>query len=142
MDRINIITLGTRDIAASLEFYRNMGFEATVVGDGKVPEIVFFRISGSKLALFPLEKLAAETGIDPSYEVGFNGITLAYNAKSEGEVDQVLKDAESFGGKVSSAAKATEWGGYGGYFTDLDGYTWEVAFGPDWEFDDDNMLII
>src|SRR5699024_7939358 len=142
MDRINIITLGTRDIAASLEFYRNMGFEATVDGDGKGPEIVFFRISGWKLALFPLEKLAAETGIDPSYEAGFSGITLAYNAEAEGDVDQRRKDAESCGGKVSSAAKATEWGGYGGYFTDLDGYTWEVAFGPDWEFDDDNMLII
>src|SRR5699024_8817677 len=141
MDRINIITLGTRDIAASLEFYRNMGFEATVVGDGKVPEIVFFRISGSKLALFPLEQLAAETGIDPSYEVGLNGNRLAYNAKSEGEVDHVLKDAESFGGKVSSPAKASECRGYGGYFTALDGYPWEVAFRPVWELDDDYMLI-
>ena len=28
-----------------------------------------------------------------------------------------------------------DWGGYGGYFTDLDGYYWEVAYGQDWEFD-------
>lgn len=143
MNRINIITLGTKDIAAALEFYKNMGFEATVVGDEKVPEIAFFRLNGSKLALFPMEKLAREAGSDPSFAGGgFNGITLAYNAKSEGEVEQVLKDAEAFGGKVTSGAKTTEWGGYGGYFTDLDGYHWEVAFGPDWEFDDEDMLII
>ena len=142
MDRVNIITLGTRDIAAALEFYKNMGFEATVVGDEKVPEIVFFRINGSKLALFPLEKLAHETGSASSFEAGCNGITLAYTAKSEGEVDQILKDAEGFGGKVTSKAKTTEWGGYGGYFTDLDGYHWEVAFGPEWEFDENDMLIV
>lgn len=143
MNRINIITLGVSDIKASLEFYRKLGFEASIVGDENMPDIVFFRIDGSKLALFPLEKLAAETGTEMTFtKGGFNGVTLAYNAKSEAEVDEVLMAAETLGARVTSEAAPTEWGGYGGYFIDLDGYMWEVAYGPDWTFDDKDMLII
>ncbi|MEY9140347.1 hypothetical protein [Mammaliicoccus lentus] len=41
-------------------------------------DTVFSRISGSKLALFPIEKLSAETGTGMSFtKGGFNSITLA-----------------------------------------------------------------
>lgn len=33
------------------------------------------------------------------------------------------------------------WGGYHAYFADLDGYYWEVAWGPDFKFDDNGMLM-
>lgn len=36
----------------------------------------------------------------------------------------------------------TSWGGYSGYFKDPDGYYWEVAYGADWKFDENDMLII
>lgn len=142
MDRVNIITLGVKDITASLEFYRKLGFNATVVGDENAPDIVFFRITGSKLALYPLNSLAQETGEPVGFTRGFNGITLAYNAKSQEEVDRILSEVPEYGGRVTSEAAPTDWGGYGGYFNDLDGYIWEVAFGPDWEFDDNDMLIL
>ncbi|MCJ0920578.1 VOC family protein [Mammaliicoccus sciuri] len=143
MNRVNIITLGVSNIKASLEFYSSLGFEASVVGDENMPDIVFFRVSGSKLALYPIEKLSTETGAELSFtKGGFNGITLAYNVKSEKEVDEVLVKAESLGAKVTSEAVRQAWGGYSGYFTDLDGYMWEVAYGPDWTFDDQDMLII
>lgn len=31
---------------------------------------------------------------------------------------------------------------YHGYFTDLDGYLWEVAYGEMWQFNADGSLII
>lgn len=100
MNRVNIITLGVSNINESLEFYSSLGLEASIIGEENMPEIVFFRISRSKLALFPIEKLTAETGTEMSFtKGGFNGITLAYNAKSENEVDEVLVKAESLGGK-------------------------------------------
>ncbi|WP_411843865.1 VOC family protein [Salinicoccus sp. HZC-1] len=143
MNRVNIITLGVRDISASLAFYRNLGFEASIVGEEEAPDIVFFKTDGSKLALFPMDRLAAETGSEAAFQnTGFNGITLAYNAKSEAEVDHVLNDVIELGGEVTSTAAPTGWGGYGGYFTDPDGYHWEVAYGTDWEFDENDMLII
>ena len=142
MDRVNIITLGVMDITAALEFYQKLGFNATVVGDENAPDIIFFRINGSKLALYPLNRLAKETGKPVGFTQGFNGITLAYNAKSQDEVDRILNEVPAYGGKVTSQAVPTEWGGYGGYFSDLDGYIWEVAYGEEWTFDDNDMLII
>ena len=141
MDRINLITLGVKDMSTAVDFYRKLGFEASLVGSEEALEIVFFRMKGSKLSLYPLEKLAEETG-QPVPDGGFNGLTLAYNAKSESEVDQVLKTAGRIGGTVVKEAAPTDWGGYSGYFTDPDGHYWEVAYGADWEFDDNDMLII
>lgn len=43
---------------------------------------------------------------------------------------------------IQKKAQETDWGGYGGYFTDLDGYYWEVACGKFRQFDEWNMLII
>lgn len=28
------------------------------------------------------------------------------------------------------------------FFVDPDGHYWEVAYGPDWKFDEQNMLVI
>lgn len=146
MNRINLIALGVRNIADSLAFYKSIGFQASVVGTDAEPVIVFFNNQGSKLELYPLELLAkdineaqppslAETG-------GFPGFTLAYNAKSIEEVDAIFIQLAEVGAEVAKMPKVTSWGGYSGYFKDLDGYYWEVAYGPDWEFDESNMLII
>ena len=34
------------------------------------------------------------------------------------------------------------WGGYSGYFTDPNGYYWEVAYNPEWSFDEKDMLVL
>jgi uncharacterized protein len=36
----------------------------------------------------------------------------------------------------------TFWGGYGGYFADLDGHLWEIAFNPHWELSKDGCLTL
>ncbi|WP_347861035.1 VOC family protein [Salimicrobium sp. PL1-032A] len=140
MNRVNLITLGVRDIGISLRFYRDgLGFRTTV--EEERPGIVFFQCNGSKLALYPLEDLQEDVGVNDSGS-GFSGITLAYNAKSKEEVDHVLTQAEMAGGVIIKPADYVFWGGYSGYFTDPDGYYWEVAYGADWEFDENDMLVI
>jgi uncharacterized glyoxalase superfamily protein PhnB len=42
-------------------------------------------------------------------------------------VDQLLKRAEQAGAKIEKKAQEVFWGGYCGYFSDPDGYLWEVA---------------
>ena len=143
MNRINIITLGVDIVSKSLEYNRDgLGFE-TPVSEEK-PAIVFFNNGGTKLALYPLSGLAEDVNVPDLKERGsaFPGITLAYNAKNKGEVDEILNKIESLGGKVVKKAADTFWGGYGGYFTDLDGYYWEVAYADSWLFDENDMLII
>lgn len=144
MNRLNLITLGTRNIVKSHNFFKELGFDTSIRGTESNPFIIFFRNKGTRIALYPIEELAKDVNKDnpPEISNGFSGITLAYNAKSMEEVDEVLRKAESAGATIQKEPKQTDWGGYGGYFTDLDGYYWEVAYGEDWEFDESEMLII
>ena len=124
--RISIITLGVADLAASVRFYRDgLGLPMREGGD----EIAFFETKGTWLALFPREALAADATV-PADGAGFRGFTLAHNVRSREEVDGVLREAEAAGASVIKPAQDTDWGGYSGYFSDPDGYLWEVAWNP------------
>ncbi|MFC7321564.1 VOC family protein [Halobacillus campisalis] len=142
MNRVNLITLGVKDMRRSVKFYRDeLGFPTNEKSDD--PEIIFFNTPGSKVSLYPLESLAEDINkADPPERGRFPGITLAFNAKSEQEVDEVMERAEAAGAKIVKAPEKVFWGGYSGYFTDPDGYYWEVAYGEMWEFDENDMLII
>ncbi|MDL0435418.1 MULTISPECIES: VOC family protein [unclassified Niallia] len=146
MNRINLIALGVRKIADSLAFYKSIGFQASVVGSDEEPVIVFFKNQGSKLELYPLELLAKDINEENPPSIveagGFPGFTLAYNAKSVEEVDAIFTKLAELGAEIAKMPQATTWGGYSGYFKDLDGYYWEVAYGSDWEFDESDMLVI
>ncbi|WNF38747.1 VOC family protein [Bacillaceae bacterium IKA-2] len=144
MNRLNIITLGTKNIVKSHEFFKILGFDTSIRGTESSPDIIFFRNEGTRIALYPLEELAKDVNQDkpPVIVNGFAGITLAFNAKSKEEVDEVIKKAALAGAIIKKEPQKTDWGGYGGYFTDLDGYYWEVAYGEFWKFDESNMLVI
>ena len=105
------------------------------VGDGGT--------SGVCLALYPLVKLAEDVSPSQSSERGkFPGITLAHNTQSKSQVDSILGLAEKSGGKIEKPAQDASWGGYSGYFSDPDGYLWEVACADSWEFNADGSLVI
>lgn len=142
MNRINIITLGVKDMQTSLAFYRDgLGFKTSITEES--PGIVFFNSNGTKLALYPLDELTKDINEkEPLRRSGFSGMTFAYNAKSEAEVDEVMERAEKAGGKIVKSPERVFWGGYSGYFSDPDGYYWEAAYADFWEFDDNDMLII
>ena len=117
------------DLERSYRFYKDgLGLPTNTS-----PEkgIVFFEMDGTKLALYPIDKLAEDVG--PEFEGNenergkFSGITLAHNTKTRDEVDQLLKRAEQAGAKIEKKAQEVFWGGYSGYFSDPDGYLWEVA---------------
>ena len=139
--RISIVTLGVRDMERAYRFYHEgMGLPTTRHPDSG---IVFFQTSGVCLALYPLEKLAADVSSDQSAERGlFPGVTLAHNTRSREEVDAVLASAERAGGRIEKPAQDVFWGGYSGYFSDPDGYLWEVAHADSWEFNEDGSLVI
>lgn len=143
MNRVNLICIGVRDMAKSLAFYKNIGFKTYEKEDN--PPIVFFDNQGSKLELYPITGLAED--IDPENPPaispgGFCGITLACNMKSEKEVDDFMDLVLKSGGVIAKKPQKVFWGGYSGYFRDPDGYYWEVAYGANWEFDENDMLVI
>lgn len=142
MNRINIITLGVKDVKKSLIFYRD-GLGFTTPSTEAEPAVVFFNNGGTKLALYPLDELAQDIGdVSYSQKGSFSGVTFAYNAKTKDEVDEIFAKIESIGGRVVKSPQNVFWGGYSGYFQDLDGYHWEVAYADFWQFDSNDMLII
>lgn len=139
--RISLITLGVADLAQSVRFYRDgLGFPTKYEDGGPV---AFFSNGGTRLALYPLEELAADISPDlPATRSAFSGITIAYNTRSKAEVEEVLAQAEAAGGKIVTPAHDAFWGGFTGYFTDLDGYHWEVAWNPFFPFAEDGSVIV
>lgn len=128
--RFTIITLGTRDLAASTSFFERLGWRRSGASDG----IAFFQCGCVALALYPRTELAKDAGISHEGE-GFAGFTIAYNTRSREEVDDVLNEARSAGADAVKPAADAFWGGYSGYFRDLDGYIWEVAWNPGFPLD-------
>ena len=145
MNRLNLITLGVKDMVESLNFYREgLGFEVVVYGEETNPDVMFFNNGGTKISLFPIERLVKDINESnpPEISQGFGGITLAYNGKSKEEVDRVFALAKRSGAKIIKEPETVFWGGYSGYFQDPNGYYWEVAYGDMWQFDENDMLII
>lgn len=141
MNRMNIVCLGVRDMKRSIAFYRDgLGFKTKEKGDN--PEVIFFDAQGTKLELFPIKELIKDIGLETDVEPRFSGITLAYNGKSKAEVDDVFQHALDVGAKCVKMPEEVFWGGYSGYFSDPDGYIWEVAYGPRFEYDENDMLIM
>jgi len=86
-------------------------------------------LNGTWLALYNWDALARDAGVDSS-GAGFGGFTLSHNVTSEKEVDKVYAAAVAAGASPVKKPQPASWGGYSGYFKDLDGYLWEVAFNP------------
>jgi len=136
--RITLITLGVADVARSRAFYEALGFKASSDSNA---DVTFFNAGGVALALFGRSALAADALVDDS-QPGFSGVTLAHNVSSAAEVDGVMADAARVGAKIKKPAAVTFWGGYAGYFADVDGHLWEVAHNPFWPMDDAGRVVL
>ena len=137
--KLNIVTLGVEDLERSLKFYRDgLGWKPSSASN---ENIAFFQMGGVAIALYPPEKLVEDVKTN-SGSSGFSGITLAYKAKDEEEVDKVLKEVESLGATIVKKAEKVFWGGYSGYFADFDGHLWEVAWNPFFKFDESDNLVL
>ena len=98
-------------------------------------------MGGVILSLYPRDKLAEDATV-PADGEGFEGITIAYNARSRAEVDEVLMRVERLGARIVKPAQEVFWGGYSGYFADPDGHLWEVAWNPFFSFDDAGRVML
>ena len=95
-----------------------------------VPGEVLMIRAGDKvvLSLWSEEGFEAEVGPIRRGE-GVAPITISHNVATESEVDEILALARSIGAEVRGPQER-EWGGYTGYFTDPDGFHWEIATNP------------
>jgi uncharacterized protein len=134
--RMSLVTLGVADLRRARRFYEHgLGWKPGFASD----DVVFYETGGPIIALFGRRDLAADAQIEDD-ESTFGGIALAHNVRSRDDVDAVLAEAAAAGAAILKSAEDTPWGGYSGYFADLDGHLWEIAFNPAWTIGDDGSV--
>lgn len=124
--RLSLVTLGVAELERSVRFYEQV---LKLPRLSTPPSVAFFELGKTWLALYPRDLLAADAGVSAAGS-GFSGFTLAHNLRSEAEVDRLLAEVAAGGGRIVKPASRADWGGYSGYFSDPDGFLWEVAWNP------------
>lgn len=123
--RLSLITLGVDDLARARRFYEHgLGWTPLQALD----DVCFYQLPGLALALFDRQALAADA--KRPIDGAFSGISIAINEPTPADVDRLFAEAKAAGATVLKSPEAAPWGGYTGYFADLDGHVWEVAHNP------------
>ena len=133
--RITLLTLGVDDLERAVRFYRDglgLKTEGIVGKEFEHGAVAFFELqAGLKLALWPRASLAHDAGIRVA-SASPTDFSIGHNVSSKAEVDRVMAEARKAGATIVKPAQDTFWGGYAGYFQDLDAHLWEVAWNPQW----------
>ena len=135
--RISIVTIATDNLDRAVRFYEGMGLKRHA---GITEGVAFFQMGGVILGLFPRKDAEADSGI--TFANAPSAVYLAYNTRSDAEVDKVLTAAEKAGGKIVKPAGRAFWGGWYGYFADADGHVWEVAHNPAFPIDAEGNIFL
>ena len=140
MDQVvNYVTIAVNDFASELAFYRNvLGWEPYQTVDDTV---AFFNAGGVVFSLCSLEELADDIGAQLKTDPHL-GVTLSQNLPNEQAVDLVFAQVEKAGGTVVKKPQKASWGGYSGYFSDLEGHLWEIAYNPSSKFNERGEMVV
>jgi len=123
----NIITLGVQDFGAQRDFYRRLGWPQAFDSD----DFAVFELRGALLALFPVDKLAADSHAQP--ELGHGGIrfSIIISVDKPEDVDELAARVRQAGGKLTKDPVDAEFFvGRDAYFVDPEGNFWEIACAP------------
>jgi uncharacterized protein len=137
--QLNVVTLGVNDLARSVRFYQDLGFERRLKSTGD--EIAFFDAGATIVALFRWGALAEDAQLPAAPRPqGFRGITLAHVCRTDRCVDAFMTRALGAGATLLKHAQRTAYGGYSGYIADPDGHAWEAVRAPGFEFGADGRV--
>ena len=136
---LSLVTLGVSELSRSIAFYEALGFKRKA---RDAQGVGFFQGGAGAFAVRPLGDLATDANAEAAAPPRFRGVALAWNCRSESEVDIVIERARRAGGAIPKLPQKTSWGGYAGYFADPDGHLWEVAHNPGFPLTPDGRLTI
>ena len=120
----NIVTLGVQNFDAQRAFYRRLGWPQAFDSD----DFAVFELRGALLALFPVDKLAADAHARP--EPGRGGIrfSIIIGVDEPEDVDELAARVRQAGGKLTKDPVDAEFfKGRDAYFADPEGNFWEIA---------------
>ncbi len=136
--RLSIITLAVKNLEVAASFYKDkFGWNPQPIDSD---DIYFFHLNGLLLGLYPLDKTIEDATVTISGGE-YHPFTLAYNTRSETEVDEIFTEMKAKGVKIIKEPEKVFWGGYSGYIADPDGNLWEIAYNPFMKMDDRGNVI-
>lgn len=133
---LSFVTLGVGDLARSRAFYKALGWKES---SGSQAAIAFYNVGSVVFGLFQREALAEDASVSPIGS-GFPAFTLAHNVESEAAVIATLDEAVAAGATLVRPAEKVFWGGFRGYFSDPDGFLWEVCWNPFFPLDENGTV--
>lgn len=137
--RISLVTLAVHDVADARRFFEDgLGWQ---VHSAPGPDIVFLQTGGSVLALYSRDSLAEELG-RPVTDTPTGAMTIAWNGRSESEVDEAYETAIAAGATPVKAPEKAFWGGYSSYVEIPGGHLMEIAYNPFWPVAPDGTITL
>ncbi|WP_321505227.1 VOC family protein [Breoghania sp.] len=142
--RISLITLGVDDLATARAFFEaGLGWHRAAFESEK---IAFYQCGSMALALFGRADLAADAGLDlpeGADDADFQAVTIAWNGRSEAEVDSVFEEAVAAGAQPLKSPHRVFWGGYSSYVR-IPGspHLLEIAYNPGVTLDQDGRICL
>lgn len=133
--QISVVTIGVSDLACSRRFYTE-GFGWTPVFGNE--EIIFYQMNGFVFGTF--EKSALEKDMSRAGLSGPGAFSLAHNVPTQANVEDVIEQLLSAGGRLIRPADVPPHGGYRGYVADPDDHAWEIAWNPIWPIDENGHV--
>lgn len=131
--RLSVLTLAAADLERAVAFYRDglgLPTEGIIGREFEHGAVAFFDLAGGiKLAVWAQNDLVHDTGL-PKTPVSSTSVSIGHNVVRREEVDQVMEQARRAGAEIVKPSQDTFYGGYAGYFRDLDGHLWEVVWNP------------
>src|SRR5262252_7571605 len=123
----NILTLGVQNFDAQRDFYRRLGFPQAFDSD----DFAVFELRGALLALFPFDKLAADSHAPPDPGRGGIRFSIIITVDKPEDVDEFAARVRQAGGKLTKDPVDAEFfEGRDAYFADPEGNFWEIACAP------------
>ena len=107
----------------------------------EMDDIVFFKMNGFILALYPVDELAKDAHIQNS-GIGWKQFSFSINFNSTDEIDQEITRLKNAGAKVLKEPQTAFWGGYSAYVEDPEANIWEFAYNPFLEMDKDGNVLL
>jgi uncharacterized protein len=121
----NLVTLGVRDLGRMRNFYRELGWPQVMDDD----DFAAFELRGIVLALFPVEKLAADGRDTPEPGRGGVRFTIAINVDRPDDVDAIADRMRAAGARITKPPVDAEFfEGRSCYLADPEGNFWEIVW--------------
>ncbi|WP_417669345.1 VOC family protein [Roseibium sp.] len=135
--RITMTTLAVSDLAQTRRFFEDgLGWTPA---PGGTDQVAFYQLPGAILGLYDRESLEKDLGRSLPKET-LGGMTLAWNGRSEAEVDAAYEQAVAAGAKPLTRPEKVFWGGYSGYVEIPGGHLLELAYNPFWQLKADGTV--